>query len=101
MATAVKKKLFRHGGSYAVDVPMDFVRRNSSRKKEVIIENHEGTLIVHAETELDTIESEPQFVHFIRAIADDALKNPEKLKTAKDVWDSEWDDLLKDVSSEE
>jgi hypothetical protein len=99
MAMTMKKKLFKHGGSYAMDVPMDFVRQNASSKNEVLVESHEGMLIVHGETELDTIESEPQFSHFIRAIAEDAMRNPDKLKTAKDVWDKEWDELLKDVSN--
>jgi len=34
---------------------------------------------------------------FIEAIAVDAMKNPRKLHPVEDVWDDEWDDLLKGV----
>ena len=97
MAISVKKKLFKHGGSYAIDIPMEFVQHVSHRK-EVVVESCEEGLIVRPKTELDTIESEPQFTHFIRALAEDAMKHPERLKTIKDVWDKEWDELLQDVA---
>jgi virulence-associated protein VagC len=97
MTVAIKKKwLFKHGGSYAVDVPIEFAH-NLSRRKKVVVEYDDNTLIIHPENELDTIESEPQFMHFIRAIAQDAIAHPEKLRTGKEVWDTEWDELLKDV----
>lgn len=94
--SVVVKKLFKHGGSYAVDLPMSFVRQ--ADVQEVVIENKGDDVVLHPKTHLDTIESEPAFAHFTRALAEDALKHPSKLKTAKEVWDSEWDDLLRGVS---
>jgi len=93
------RKFFKHGGSYAIDIPMGFVRHADS--DEVIIEENKDELIVRAKTELDTIESEPQFTAFVSALAADAMKHPERLKDVKAVWDDEWDDLLKGVSDDE
>ena len=38
---------------------------------------------------------------FIKAIAVDAMKHPEKLRDLKEIWDSEWDELLRGVSANE
>ena len=93
------KKLFRHGGSYAVDIPMDFVKH--ARSREVILESTPEKLSICTKTELDTIESEPMFAGFINALVADAMKHPEKLHDIKEVWDKEWDELLKGVSVNE
>lgn len=94
----VVKKLFKHGGSYAVDIPMGFVRRTGTI--EVILERLPGRISIRPKTELDTIESEPFFTQFIHALAADAMRHPEKLHGPKEVWDKEWDKLLKDVSDD-
>ncbi len=93
------RKLFKHGGSYALDIPMDFVR--SIGTTEVILESTPRGLSVHPKTELDNIESEPLFAEFVNALAIDAMKHPEKLHEAKKVWDKEWDELLKGVTANE
>jgi hypothetical protein len=95
---AVVKKLFKHGGSYAVDLPISFIRKADVQM--VVVENKGGDILIHPKTSLDTIESEPAFAHFIRALAEDALNHPDKLKTAHEVWDPEWDNLLRGVSCE-
>ncbi len=96
MSTVIKK-LFKHGGSYAVDIPIAFVRQTGNH--EVILEIKGKKLSIHFKSELDTIESEPLFAHFIQALAVDALKHPEKLRRTKEVWDKEWDELLKGVKA--
>lgn len=93
------RKLFKHGGSYAVDVPMDFVRNAGTM--EVILKSTSKELSIRPKTKLDNIESEPFFAEFISALVVDAMKHPEKLHTVKEVWDKEWDDLLKGVSVDE
>ena len=93
------KKLFKHGGSYAVDIPMDFVKQNGVH--EVILETVGEKLSLRAKSELDTIESEPLFNSFIRALAVNAMKHPGKLRPAKEVWDKDWDRLLKGVKADE
>ena len=98
MSTIVKS-LFKHGGSFAVDVPMEFARRVSSRT--VIMEDAGDALILRGRTALNNLESEPEFTRFIRALAADALKHPAKLKEAKNVWDKEWDELLRGVTEDE
>lgn len=95
MSTIVKK-MFKHGGSYAVDLPIDFVKNTDI--KEVIIESTPKKVSIRPRTELDTIESEPMFTEFINALAADVLKHPERLRDAKEVWDKEWDELLKGVA---
>ena len=93
------KKIFKHGGSYAIDLPMDFVKHAGSA--EVIIETSPKKISIRPKTGLDTIESEPMFAEFINALAADAMKHPEKLREAKEVWDKEWDDLLNGVTSDD
>ena len=93
------KKLFRHGGSYAVDIPMDFVKH--ARSHEVILESTPEKLSIRTKTELDTMESEPMFTEFINALVADSMKHPEKLHDIKEVWDKEWDKLLKGVTADE
>ena len=89
------KKLFRHGGSYAVDLPMSFVRDLNS--KTVVIEAERDRIVISSNRELDTIEQEPEFKAFVGAILQDAMRRPAKLRDVKEVWDKEWDELLKDV----
>lgn len=93
------RKLFKHGGSYAVDIPMDFVK--SAGTLEVIIEITPRRLNIRPKTKLDSIESDPLFAEFINALTVDAMKHPEKLYDAKKVWDKEWDALLKGVTGDE
>lgn len=95
----VVKKLFRHGGSYAVDLPVEFVKQSGFRL-EVILEITPKKLSIRPKTELDTLDSEPLFARFIQALALDAMKHPEKLRQAKEVWDEEWDQLLKGVTAD-
>jgi antitoxin component of MazEF toxin-antitoxin module len=93
------KKLFKHGGSYAVDIPMDFVKHTGVT--EVILETSPKKISIRPKTELDTIESEPLFTEFISALASDAMKHPEKLRDTKEIWDKEWDELLKGVTADD
>lgn len=97
--SVIVRKLFKHGGSYAVDIPMDFVKNAGT--KEVILESTPKKLSIRPKAELDTIESEPLFAEFITALAVDAMKHPEKLHDVKEVWDKEWDELLKGVTADE
>lgn len=91
----MQKKLFKHGGSYAVDLPMSFVRDLPAQT--VVVEREGNKIVISAGRELDTIEGEPEFKTFVAALLQDALRRPSKLREAKEVWDKEWDDLLKDV----
>lgn len=93
------RKLFKHGGSYALDIPMNFVK--AAGTIEVILESTPRRLSIRPKTELDTIESEPLFAEFISALTLDAMKHPERLHTVKEVWDKEWDELLKGVTADE
>ncbi len=96
--TIIEKKLFKHGGSYAVDLPKEFVK---SKGAEVIIKYDKDRLIVLSKSALENIESEPEFKTFIKALVEDSLKNPQKLKDMNQVWDKEWNELLKDVDVED
>ena len=46
---------------------------------------------------LHNIEQEPEFKAFVSALLHDAMKRPAKIRGVKEVWDNEWDELLKDV----
>lgn len=95
MMALTEKKLFKHGGSWAVDLPMPFAKGVSDMS--VVIEASPQGILIKPKTELDTMEADPLFQQFVRAIAIDAMKNPDKLHDAQDVWDHEWTDLLKGV----
>lgn len=95
------KKLFKHGGSYAVVLPAAFVKHISSQE-EVAIDlttDHAGqpTVMISTASEFDTIEQDPLFAHFIKALYVDAMQNPEKLRDAKEVWGKRADKLLKGI----
>ncbi len=91
----MRKTLFKHGGSYAVDLPAFFVRELGSKTVTVTREN--GKIIIEAQSAPETIENEPEFKIFAEVLLSDALKNPAKLKNTEDVWDAEWGSLLKDA----
>lgn len=97
--SVIVRRLFKHGGSYALDLPMEFVR--SAGTTEVILESTPKELSIRPKTELDNIESDPLFAEFINALVVDAMKHPEKLHEAKKVWDKEWNELLKGVTIDE
>jgi len=96
--TIIEKKLFKHGGSFAIDLPKEFVR---SKSTEVIIKYDKDRLIVISKNKLENIESEPEFKTFIKALVEDSFRNPQKLKDMNQVWDKEWTKLLKDVDVED
>lgn len=96
--TVIEKKLFKHGGSYAIDLPKEFVQSGNT---EIIIKYDKDRLIMVSKNTLENIESEPEFKTFIKALVDDSLKNPHKLKDMNKVWDKEWDVLLKGVDAED
>ena len=93
------KKLFKHGGSQAIILPKEFAQNLNDN--EVFIEVSPNEIVIRNKSKLDTIESEPDFETFIKAIAMDAMKHPEKLHDLKDVWGPEWDELLKGVSADD
>jgi len=97
--SVIVRKLFRHGGSYALDLPMDFIRNAGTA--EVILESTPERLSIRPKTELDSIELDPLFAEFINALAVDAMKHPEKLHEAKKVWHKEWDEHLQGVTVDE
>ena len=47
------------------------------------------------------MESEPLFASFVKALAIDAMKHPHKLHRTGEVWDKEWDALLKGVTADD
>jgi len=96
--TVIEKKLFKHGGSYAIDLPKEFVGAGNT---EIIIKYDKDRLIMVSKSKLDNIESEPEFKMFIQALVADSLKHPQKLQDMNKVWDKEWDVLLAGVDAED
>ena len=99
MKKIVKRKAFKHGGGYAISLPVEYIRATGATK---FIEEIDGnTIKIRPEQALDNIEIEPLFGTFIQALVIDAMKNPKKLHEAKEVWDKEWDELLDGVIDDE
>ena len=93
------KKLFKHGGSQAINLPKEFAQHLTDN--EVFIEVSSNEIVIRNKSKLDTIESEPHFATFIKAIAMDAMKHPKKLRDLNEVWGSDWNKLLKGVSADD
>lgn len=91
------KKLFKHGGSQAINLPKEFSKNLIDN--EVFIEVSPNEIVIRNTSKLDTMESEPHFATFIKAIAQDAMKHPEKLHDLDEAW-QDLDFLLKDVPYE-
>ena len=87
-----RKKIFRHGGSKAIDLPKDAKFETG----DVLVEVRESGVFIYSDP-LTTMESDPRFHAFVEAIFQDAMAHPDQLKHLEDVWDKEWDDLLGDV----
>lgn len=94
------KKIFSHGGSKSVDLPISFIHSLSSNYVNVE-EQEDGTVLIKPEDALTTMESDPLFKQFLEALHLDAFKHPEKLKSIEEVWDHEWDQLLEGVDDSE
>lgn len=91
-----RKKLFKHGGSRAIDLP----KEANFTTQEVIVEIRENGVFIYSD-ESPNIESDPCFHLFIEAICKHALQNPDSMKDLEKVWDREWDDLLTGVEGGE
>ena len=91
------RKLFQHGGSQAINLPKEFAKNLT--ENEVIIEVSANEIVIRNKSKLDTMESDPHFATFIKAIALDAMKHPEKLRDLEEVW-QDLDSLIKDVPYE-
>jgi len=98
MRSGIRKRLHRHGGSKAIDLPASFVK--NLQTDYVTIEEKNGALIIRSMDELSSMESDPNFLHFIDCIYADALANPSKLVQLEEVWDEEWKNLLVDVDDD-
>lgn len=92
--TIITRKLFKHGGSQAINLPKEFVQNLSG--DEVVAEVSPDKIVIRKKPNLDTMESDPLFTTFIQAIAADCLKHPEKLHDLNDAW-KDMDVLLKDL----
>ncbi len=99
MGKIINKKIFKHGGSFAIDLPMEYIKNIDTT--EIVEEIKGDIIIIRPKQELDSIEREPYFKTFVQALAIDAMKHPEKLHKAEEVWDEEWENLLDGVTDDE
>lgn len=90
-----RKKLFKHGGSRAVDLPKEAFSKKLE-DDEVIIEIRENGIFIYLDT-VTNMESDARFHQFIEALFQDAMAHPEQLKNLEEIWDKEWDELLEGV----
>lgn len=95
----MRKRLHKHGGSKALDLPMHFVKKLPS--DYVNIKEQNECLLVCPADKLTSMEEDPLFADFINALLADAMKNPSQLTDLREVWDAEWDDLLEGVDTDD
>lgn len=94
MRTSYRRRLFNHGGSKAVNLPKE--ANKILGNKEIVVEVREDGVFMYSDA-FANLESDPNFHLFIEALIQDAMQNPDQLKNLEDVWDKEWDELLKGV----
>ena len=85
--TTVTRKLFKHGNSKAITLPKEFV--DTVKGREVVMQCSSAGVMISTKSRLDTLEADPLFVTFIRAIAADAMKHPETLRDPAEAWSPE------------
>ena len=90
----IVRKVFKHGGSAAVNLPKEFSRHLSG--KYIYLEVYSDKVIVRNPDFLENMESDPLFNSFIEGIMQDALEHPTKLHDLNKAWGN-IDELLKDV----
>ena len=97
MPTMVRmvRKLFSHGSSKAITLPKEFV--DTVRGREVVIQYSPEGLIISPKSKLDTLEADPSFATFIKAIATDAMRHPERLRDPAEAWSPEVVKLFKEM----
>ena len=81
------RKLFKHGNSKAITLPKEFV--DTIKDGEVVVRYSPAGVIISSKSRLDTLESDPLFATFIRAIAAEAMKHPERLRDPSEAWSPE------------
>ena len=81
------RKLFKHGNSKAITLPKEFV--DTIKGGEVVVRYSPAGVIISSKSRLDTLESDPLFATFIRAIAAEAMKHPERLRDPSEAWSPE------------
>ena len=89
------RKLFKHGNSKAVTLPKAFV--DTVKGSEVVIHYSPEGVLISSQSRLDTLESDPLFATFIRAIAAEAMQHPERLRDPAEAWSPEVVRLFKDM----
>ena len=94
------KRLFRHGGSKAVNLPARFVRSLPIEELK-LEERDDGTLVLHPVDPLDSMESDPRFAQFLEALLADVLEHPEELKSVEDLGFEKLEKLLEGVKIED
>jgi hypothetical protein len=95
-----KKKMFKHGGSFAVVVPAEFSQNVDSNEVSIEVifdENNMPSLIMKPINELDTIEEDPIFALFIQGLYEHAMENPKTLKDGSQILNDHVDKLLEGV----
>ena len=94
----IVRKLFRHGNSQAVTLPKAFV--DTIKGREVILRDFPQGLLVSTKSRLDTLESDPLFAAFIKALAADAMKHPQTLRDPAEAWSPEVVKLFHDMADD-
>lgn len=89
------RKLFKHGHSKAITLPKEFV--DTVRGSEVVIAYSPNGVMISSKSRCDTLESDPLFATFIRALATEAMKHPERLRDPAEAWSPEVVKLFKDM----
>ncbi len=98
----VQKKLFKHGGSLAMVMPSEFIKRLKAH--EVVVElsfinGKTPKLTITPTDSFDTIENDPIFALFAEAILRDAMEHPQDLLKTEDIWNEKALRLLEGVET--
>jgi hypothetical protein len=74
-----RRNLHARGGSFSINLPAGWIRRNGIQNEVEIVETSDGLLIRKVTEVVPTIEDEPEFARFLAFLTQDAMTHPENL----------------------
>jgi hypothetical protein len=94
-----RRHLYARGGSYSINLPTGWVKRNGIEGEVEVVETPDGLLIRKTVEELPGIEHEPEFRAFLDYLLRDSLRHPEALVDPEPLLD-DIDRLIEGVEPE-
>jgi hypothetical protein len=94
-----RRHLYARGGSFSINLPAGWVKRNGIEREVEVVETPDGLLIRKSAEALPSIEDEPEFRDFLTFLLKDSFRHSEALIDPDSLLDG-IDDLIEGVEPE-